>query len=242
MPMDNGNSAQRLWNLLDAVGRISHSTATRVAWASVLGVETTSADLLIRLGECMNLADEARKDIEASCPAFNHMTVTWHNHVKAAFISQNLLSDIYTFQSHVTEESRNYILAAANILDSGRKDLSSEAIIEIEGKINELYDFLESSSLEEKVKEYCRASLKTILEKLKAYQVTGKIPVLYAIDSTFGHLFTDDEFRKSMQTRDGSKFMEALHGVASLVTVTSPIFPQAFLALGTALAGALGGS
>ena len=117
--MDNGNSAQRLWNLLDKVVMISSGTDTRVAWASVFGVETTSANLLIRLGECMNLADEAKRDIEELCPEFDHMTVKWHQQVTTAFLHQNLLSNIESFRMHINEESRNYILASANMLKLG---------------------------------------------------------------------------------------------------------------------------
>lgn len=231
--MEIGNPAKRLQDLISKVSEYKDNTGSRAVWAEVFGIKDVhSPYILIKYAEAMQLVDESVNILKKDFPTLSDMTHHWSTAVRTAFINQNFHGTINSFTTHISKESKNYLSAASLMISTKYSTTSEDTLNTIKDHLRSLCEEIRESALEPKVMEYCLKSIATIINKLDEYWISGEIPVVYAIERTIGHAMIDGDFQSALTTPIGKKLIDALHAVASAVTVVTPIASPVLALLG----------
>ena len=221
--MHSDNPASRLLNILKNGKEQDAHTSCRAVWSSLLGVgDSDQALLLSRLGKVMELPNIIINQIKENYPNQVDSHSHWSETVNTAFMQQNLNGLWHEFIVHIDYHTINYLSMSADLLDmkSDSELLPADALVDIRGKVNGLLTKITESNTDQNFKKYLVRYLHKILIAIDEYHISGAIPISECIESTFGHMLLDKDYRHSMEESElGKQVVAILGAVASVVTV-----------------------
>ncbi|MCP1466580.1 hypothetical protein [Pseudomonas sp. S3E17] len=223
--MLNGNPAARLLEIILEAKDANKNANTLIVWEKILKSENNLALTHERLAKVIKLSEETCETVKSLFPRQIRPTDAWKNALDQAFAGQNMLANFNSFIDYIDNTAIDHLTAAVDLLESKQPTiLSAEEIEDYTKKINELIAEILNSSLEEKVKEYMVRSLRKIVIALEEYRLAGSIPITNSIEQILGHGFFDKDYANALSnTKEGSKLMSILGGLADAVTVATPI-------------------
>jgi hypothetical protein len=223
------NPAERLLKILVEGKNFDNKKKCRDVWGSLLKVSPANDALLMaRLGKTMELPLEVEATIEEHVPGEKETQAYWIKRVSAAFKQQNLEQPWETFNKYIDEHTISYLRMASKLLGvlSNGASLTDEKIDEIRESISDLLSDVRGSDIAPEAKGFLVRSLQRILLALDEYHISGSMPILTAVESTFGHVVINPEFRQAVtESSLSDKIWNTLSVVASAVTVMSGV-PQ----------------
>lgn len=232
--MHSDNPAARLLKILQDGKEIKAEVKCRDAWNNLLGVERSEPALLMsRLGKLMELPDLIIKDIKENYPNQKNSHKHWSLKVNAAFMQQNLNGVWKEFITHIDDHTISYLSMSADLLDmkTSTQIISESELSDIRNKVDELLNEAIGLDLDQNFRSYIIHYLRKIITAIDEYRISGAIPISEVIESTFGHAFVDENYRKSMSgTEFGAKVVSVLGAVAATVTIAVglPQLPDTF--------------
>lgn len=222
--MNYDNPATRLLTILEKGRQEAGSTNCRQVWQKLLGVAKNDSSLLMsRLGKTMELPDQIVKALREEFPNQAELETHWTEQVNAAFMVQNLHGAWDSFMNNIDANSMVMLRFASHLLQgrSNLKALSTEELQNMQATIEGLLSEIRASeALDVDLKKYLIRSLQRILLAISEYALTGALPVLDAIDSTFGHAAVDVQYRNFLTDSElGKRLLDSLSAMANSVTV-----------------------
>ena len=234
--MQYDNPAARLLSILRDGRNIGPTEQCRKAWAGLLNTPKNDHALLMsRLGKLMSLPQEIIDQIKQLFPNQQNTWDHWSRQVNNGFSTQNLNGQWETFLKHIDDHTINYLAISADLIQSKStvQPLNLENLIELRNKISELLEAVLISEISPEIKKFVIHHLRKILTAIEEYKITGALPILDAVESTFGHAYIDPSYAKFLTNSElGAQILEALAATANFVTVAIGV-PQ--LAQGFAL-------
>ncbi len=223
------NPAERLLKILVEGKTFDNKKKCRDVWGSLLKVSPSDDALLMaRLGKAMELPLEVEAAIEEHVPEEKATQAYWIKRVSSAFKQQNLEQPWETFNKYIDDHTISYLRMSSKLLGvlSNGSSLSDEKIDEVRESISELLSDVRGSDIAPQAREFLIRSLQRILLALDEYHISGSLPIINAVESTFGHVVINPEFRQAVtESSLSDKIWNTLSVVASAVTVISGV-PQ----------------
>lgn len=222
--MNYDNPAARLLTILEAGKAQPGNSGCRQVWQGLLGVNKNNSSLLMsRLGKVMEMPEQIILTLREEFPNQKEMELHWSEQVNAGFMVQNLNASWDTFINNIDQNAMVMLRMVSNLLQSkaNTKTLSSEELHAMRETILALiHETLESTLIGADLKTYLVRSLQKIVQAITEYALTGALPVLDAIDATFGHAAYDVEYRSFLTDSDlGKRLLDNLSAMANAVTV-----------------------
>lgn len=227
--MEYENPAERLYLMLEEGKKIGATVPSRTAWIKLLNIEDSSnhALLMSRLGKFMELPSQVYKLMNEYYPENKKAMDYWILKINNGFGKHSLNTQWSEFITSIDEHSMNYIKMASGFLKnkSLTKYISDENLEDFRKKIQELYDEIFQSDIEQSVKEFLLRSLQNILINIDEYFITGSSEIMNSISSTMGCLFFDkkykDEIMNTKNEKIRSKMFDIFSGFARTIEVTA---------------------
>ncbi|MEE9423993.1 MAG: hypothetical protein V3V18_03320 [Methylococcales bacterium] len=217
------NSAERLLKILQEGENHDNGKSCRQVWQELLRVQNDDEALLIsRLGKTMLLPYEIALIIDEHFPEERETHKYWINRVSTAFKQQNLDQKWETFNKIIDQHTISYLRISANLLSvlTGSSDLGEDKLSDLRESINNLLVDVRDSDITANAKVYLLRSLQRILIALDEYEISGSMPIIDAIEMTYGHAVADPDFRSSIcESKIGEKVWSTLSMAANVVTV-----------------------
>lgn len=232
--MEYDNPAARLLSILEAGKNLPGSGACRKTWHHLLQTDGSHSLLMSRLGKLFELPRQIEQDLQDNFPDHVKHARHWSSQVETAFMSQNLLGDWGSFIGHIDAHTISYLSLTAELLQTraNTKTIADDSIHEIRERLSAIYDEVLAAEIPDEVRVYLVRYIRSILNSIDEYFLTGALPVLAATGTLLGHTFLDERYRSVLaNTALGTKLYECLTAMANVVTVAVGI-PQ----LSTALA------
>jgi hypothetical protein len=239
--MTTDNPAARAFRVLKAIEAMPNTTETKKAWREALGIKgNDEGPLLIGLGQFIAVTTEAVELMNDRYPPLKSQTTTWHRTFTKAMQEQVLTSHISTFTSRYSSASNDFLQVMNQMLAiDSPPEIDGLVILDFQQAISNLIKEVISSDVEIKVKEYLVKSLRKVESALDNYRFTGVVPVLESIEIVAGHMFTDSNFKKSLDADLGYKVFSTLGAVADGVSIATGAPPSLWAQLGEGLKGLL---
>lgn len=224
------NPAERLLEILQSGQGISKTVNCRNAWKQILSLDNNSSESLLmsRLGKIMDLPSQSISLLESIGENDDDSHKYWVSKVSQGFSQQNLNGNWDTFINHIDNHSISYLKLCSRLLKahSSVNGLPQDQLESIKNQIQELIGNVQSSNLELSVKQYLVRSLQRIVVSIDEYFISGSVPIIEAIETTFGHAVANKDFRNAVKDSDiGEAVWEALFKVSSIVSL-SVGFPE----------------
>lgn len=235
--MLSDNPAARLLKIIEEGEGKSGGMNCRDVWHDLLGVDHEDHALLIsRLGKVMELPEQIIRNIQENYPNQNSTHKHWSTQVNTAFMQQNLNGHWQEFIQHIDSHTIDFLSMSADLLDMKETTqlISETDISDIRIKIDELLTETIEIDIDSEFKKYIVKYLRKIVIAIDEYNISGVIPISEAIESTLGHAFLDEKYRKNISDTDfGNKIVSILGAVASIVTIAVglPQLPDSFQCL-----------
>jgi len=232
--LHSDNPAARLLKIIEEGKGKSPNLKCRDVWYDLLDVDNSNPALLMsRLGKVMELPEQIIYSIQEHYPNQNATHKHWSTKVNSAFMQQNLNGIWQEFSRHIDTHTIDYLSMSADLLDMKETTqlISEPEISEIRCKIDELLIEAISIDIDPEFKKYIVKYLRKIIIAIDEYNISGVIPISETIESTFGHAFLDEKYRKNISETDfGNKVVSVLGAVASIVTIAVglPQLPDTF--------------
>ncbi|MDR9497767.1 MAG: hypothetical protein RI556_01220 [Hydrogenovibrio sp.] len=226
------NPAARLLAILTDGHKHQRNAKCRDVWYKLLEVEPGEDALLMsRLGKVMELPDQVIRKIEEEFPNQTNTYAHWSSRVNKAFFQQNLNGEWKSFIELVDTHSLNYLSLSADLIQTKSPTtlLDNGTLEELNKKVFALFDELMNGDFDQEFKEYLGRALQRIGVAIQEYRISGALPVVEAIEATFGHAVLNEDYRKELSSEFGQKVVSTLSAVASSVTIALglPQLPQA---------------
>lgn len=226
--MNYDNPAARLLNILESGRKIGANENCRTVWQRLLEVDDNNPMLMSRLGKVMELPELIIVAIKEQYPSPRNTWSHWEAQVNLGFMSQNLNGKWETFIQHIDSHSLTYLHLASDLLQakSNTKLMPNEELISLRDKLQEIYNEVMGSEVNDEVKRYLARNLRKLINSIDEYKLTGALPLLDSIETTIGHIHIDTQYRNFLKdTELGQKLLETLGAMANVVTVAVGI-PQ----------------
>jgi len=221
--LNTDNPAGRLLDILKKGQGISDTTPNKVAWGSLLDVDSNNLSLLMsRLGKVMELPDQIIHDIKSHYPTQKSSHKHWSTAVNNAFATQNLNGLWSEFKSKIDTHTIDYLSFSVDLLDmkGNTEVLSAEKLTEIHDSVQATLVSVIDSDLDPEVKKYIVKYLRKIIIAIEEYKISGAGPIIESVEGALGHMFVDEAYRNSIQqTEVGQQLISVLTCVASVVTI-----------------------
>lgn len=239
--MKTDNPAARVLKVLRKIEAIPASLPCKGAWSSALGTpDGDDSALLIKLGLFMAIPAEAVKIMNEKFPALQSQTDAWHDRFMLGMVNQNLSALLSTFKSHYSAGHNDFLEVMNHMIGTACYDeVPEEKISESREKLSELIESVLNSDLEDKVKIYVVKSIRRIISALEDYELTGSIPVIESIEIMAGHVFTNEQFRTSMNSDIGNKIFGVIGAIADAMAIASGAPPTLWQQIGSSFVGRL---
>lgn len=240
-PMTTDNPAARTLRVLRLIEAMNPLIDAKKAWGEALGVDSSEeGDLLVKLGQFMGVPAEAVVLMNEKFPALKPQTTTWHRQLSSAFAKQALTSQISTFTTHYSGTANNFLEVMDQMLAiSSPPQLDHEAIADFQGCLEDLIGDVKSRDIEPKVRDYLILSLRRIISALDDYYIRGVVPVMESIEIVAGHVFTDSNFKESLNSDFGNKVFAVLGAVADGLAIATGAPPSLWNQLSQTIQGFL---
>ncbi|WP_353098947.1 hypothetical protein [Stenotrophomonas lactitubi] len=208
--------------------KISADSTCRAAWSSLLQVDSSSLpDLLTRLAQVAALPSEVVESIKRDFPRQYARDDHRHfyNNFDKAFRSSDLNGPWQTFIKFIDQPTMIYLSLASDLLEAKNtaSRMSDEELLSLRDEIDALITTTIDSNWPDEVKKFIVIKLRDIREAIENYFITGALPILDAIASTFGHACLREDYRETLKTQEGRGFAANLAKIANIVTVASGV-------------------
>lgn len=239
--MKTDNPAARVLKVLRKIEVTASTLPCKDSWRSALGIPPgDESTLLIKLGLFMSMPAEAVRIMNEKFPALKHQTDAWHERFMAGMLTQSLNGQLATFTTIYRDTNNDYLEVMNHMIGTACYDeVPEEKISESRAKLSELIESILDSNLEEKVKTYVVKSIRRIISALEDYELTGSIPVIESIEIIAGHVFTNEQFRTSMNSDIGNKIFGVIGAIADAMAIASGVPPTLWKQIGSSFVGRL---
>lgn len=138
----------------------------------------------------------------------------WSQPINKAFLSVNLLSHYSNFKSCYTDEDL-FLLETTHdaIIDKYQhfKNIDQQTLDELILNLSNLLEEVVLSEASSKVKDYIKIQINTLIKNLNEYHLYGIRDIHQTIDSTLGHIITDEDYKVYVQeTQQGTSLLNEL--------------------------------
>ena len=217
------NPATRLLHILEAGKKHGPNVITKVVWSDVLKVPKDDLPLLLtRIGKAMALIGEISETVSSNENINPSSYLDWVPNVTKAFSDQSLNGRWSSFMSHIDVHTLNYLSHTADILSAHGAHVpwDFEKIQDLSESISGIVIDIKDSELPVNVKKYMILKLREILLAIDEYEITGEGSIIEVVESVFGHLILNQEFRDSVKDSSASgKFWDFMSKVALIATI-----------------------
>lgn len=220
------NPAGRLLAILEKVRSFKAETTARTAWMQALQVpDNDPQKLLQKFGSLMALAPQAIDELKEKYPRQyqNRAHAYFYEAVTKAFSRIDFNNAIGHFNNAIDVNAMNYLHALADLLEAKKSTnpLTDDQLVELQGKVHDLMDFIRSCEMSPELKYYLLGKLSRIMEAIDSYFITGAAPIVDAIESTFGHAAFNEEYRSNIRNPAWRTFVSGLAAIANTVTIAA---------------------
>lgn len=239
--MKTDNPATRILKVLRAIENCQSATLCKKAWSAALGVEDGNDSLLlIKIGTFMSAPIDAVTIMNNKFPTLASQTNAWHKKFTTAMIHQNLSAPISTFTDIYKDSCNDYLEVMSQMIGTASyEEVPEEEVLEARSTLANLIEEILKSDLEEKVKNYLVKSIRRIITALEDYELNGTIPVIESIEIMAGHVFTNEQFRTSMNSDIGNKIFGIIGAIADAMAIVSGVPPTLWKQIGSSFVGRL---
>jgi len=216
------NPAERLLHIIEEGKKHAGGRVNKSVWMDLLNVPDDHEPILLsRIGKTMALIGEISEALTSLDDINPDRYLGWVPTISAAFSEQNLNGHWITFIGKINDHTINYLSNTADILGSQgfNKSFDINEIQNISESIAEIITEIKSSDLPENVKVYMVSKLREILLAIDEYQITGAGPIIQVVESVFGHMVLNQEFRDcSKENPAASKFWDVMGKIVLVTT------------------------
>jgi len=231
------NPAARLLSILQEGQKHGPNIPCRNVWSEILNVDLSQPALLMsRLGKAMELPSEIIELINNEFPNQKSTYAYWSERVNRAFSQQNINANWNSFNESIDGHTISYLGLSAELIQtkSPTKLIGDDAIAKFDDQLSELFNELMESDIEKEFKEYTGRAIQKIKIAIAEYRISGALPIIESIETTFGHAFFDENYRKNLSSNKlGQKLTSTLTVIASGVSIAIglPQLPESFQTL-----------
>ena len=242
--MEYDNPAGRLLAILEEAKKRPANTGCRKQWHEILKT-TTEAQLMTALGKVMLLPDQAFDQLHQYYPAHQIRADHWRSQINSAFLHQQLQGHWETFIAHFDDHTINYLTQSSVMLElkSKAKIIDADELAKWKGQLNKIIEDILASEKPKELKLFLVKNLSRLVQAIDDYRLTGVMPLVEAMDATYGHCFFNTDY-KDFLSKDqiGKRIVEAIQTISNVVTVATgytqlaPPAIAAFLAIAASAA------
>lgn len=238
--MNYDNPAARLLSLLERGKTKSPTANCQGVWEELLEANGDPSLLMSRLGKAMELPRLTIAALKEEFPEEGNTWSHWEARVNTAFMVQNQHSTWNSFIDQIDSHTLTYLKMASTMLQAkaNTKLIADADLATVREQLDAILVEVLSAELPEEVKRYLARNLQKIIAAIDEYKLTGALPLLDAVETTFGHAAVDDQYRSFLtDTELGKRLLDTLGAMANVVTVAVglPQLPQAFALLASAV-------
>ncbi|MCK9814422.1 hypothetical protein M1B35_09830 [Pseudomonas sp. MAFF 302046] len=239
--MKTDNPAARTLKVLRKLQETPMAASCKDSWCAALGIPTgNDSNLLMKLGAFMANPTEAVRIMNEKFPALRSQTDAWHLKFMSGITCQQLNAQLATFSASYRPVNNDFLEVMNHMIGTACYDVIPEQkISDSRAMLSELIDSVLSSNLEEKVKNYVVKSIRRIISALEDYEITGSIPVIESIEIMAGHVFTNEQFRISMNSDIGNKIFGVIGAIADAMAIAAGVPPTLWKQIGSSFVGKL---
>lgn len=229
--MYNNNPALRLYTILNEGKKISRNLSSQDAWAELFNInKENDTQLIACIGKFMELPRETVSLIKTLSKEKEdeESHKYWIYSINTALLKNNFKSNWGSFIDSIDSHTINYIKMTSDYIDAHINNdiISQNTIDELRCKLQDLFEEILASDLEQNTKIYLAKSLRNIINSLDEHRITGTIAAQEGIESIFGHALLNGEFRSELQkSKINLKVWEVLFKAAALISVATSL-PQ----------------
>lgn len=147
----------------------------------------------------------------------------WSKPINQAFLSVNLLSRHSQFINNYTNDDLFLLDTTHDALVEKYqhyKIIDQQTLDELIQNLSNQLDAILQSDTSDKVKNYIQTQISTLIKNLKEYNLYGIKEIHQTIDSTIGHIITDEEYSSYIQqTSQGKSFLDELIKVGAVLQI-----------------------
>jgi hypothetical protein len=135
---------------------------------------------------------------------------------------QNMHGEWQSFISNIDTYTLTYLKMTSSMLQAkvNAKLLTGTDLVSIRGKLDAILVEVLASDLPDEVKKYLVRNLQKIVGSIDEYKLTGALPLLDAVETTFGHAAVDKQYHPFLtDTELGKRLLDTLGALANVVTV-----------------------
>lgn len=225
MAMIVDNPAGRLLAILKA-GKLHKGNVTcRSVWHALLNVPTGDHPLLSeRLAQVMALPKIIAVEMQEHYPDESPMVAHWRGQLDTAFVNLNLNIAWDTFIQQIDEHSMMHLNSTAKLLQGVTKfrPMTQFDITSVRTQVDELIKEVLDAEFNEDIKLSIVRYLKRLLDNLDEYFITGIMPILDVVNSTFGNAVLDPKYREFITSEPlGKKIVSIVALAANLATAAT---------------------
>ena len=223
--MDINNPASRLFSLLSELKHYHPSNiATREVLARVFGTEDSPAAVMHAVVELHNLLREVVHQARSRTSLPSVSLIKYVPQIESAIAFTNLDAGWQTYNSRITPEVLVVLDIAAHIEGVPQDQVpSSEEVKILHANLQELFDFVENTSLDPQFKRFILEQIEHIRRCLAEYRITGAQGFMRYLETLIGQTTRNRDVIKRQSKRTPtvmSKFAKVLEGVKVLVGLT----------------------
>lgn len=223
--MEFDNPAQRLLDILVEGKELNPKLNCRAAWKTLLKAESESeAALLARLGKVMELPEQTMNLLGSVGENDDDAHQHWVQQVSTAFSKQDFGGYWETFSNHIDMHCLSYLKISARLLKahSTVAELPESTLETVRSEVQSLIEMVLASNLPSNLKQYLVRSFQRVLVAVQEYSITGAVPVIEALEVTFGHSVADLAFREAVKESDvGDQIWEVLFKISATVSLAT---------------------
>jgi hypothetical protein len=230
------NPAARLLDILKTGKAHQDNESCKDVWLQILNVEPGDNPLLwARISQVMALPNDIAEEMREHYPDEAQMVAHWRGQVNKAFATLSLSASWQSFNQHIDVHTINYLSTTAKLLQYAIKikPIVKEDLAGAREKVDEALKEVINSSADDDIKLTLSRYLRAILTAIDEYFITGALPIIDAINSTFGNVVIDPKYREFLKSDPlGQKVANTISLVANVVTiaVSLPQLTSAFAA------------
>lgn len=221
--MKINNPASRLFDILTAATKISYDVSCQKAWASIFQCAPTDSPKIYRLlSNTMLLPSEVAILVRTHFPRQISSISLWQDPIEKAFQKQNLQNSWQTFRQHLDVHCISTVGMISDLLHGkiNETEVDLDKLHELSNNLNKLRLEIIESDIHKDVKLYIIRELAKLIQIISEYSISGAEPILQQIDTMFGHVVRNKEYRSFLKDNEkGQRILENLSAAANILTV-----------------------
>lgn len=207
-----------------------------VVWNRLLEVEVNGG-LIAKLSEVMDLPRQINALVGVHFPHQTGTTAGWAPYVDNGFMNQQLGGQWSTFIDQIPNHCLPSLALTAELLNTKfvTNDISQEELKRLIDLLSAYVAEVDSTDLPPEIKAYLARELNELQHRLRAYAITGSLPILRQVEAMVGHCVVDQKYHAFLTSHElGKRLLDSLNAMAAVVTVSVGL-PQLTQSIGQLL-------